>query len=93
MSETTTIHPKTKQLRLRTGGGFVNYTVSTAPPRECTPEEVPIIDLQAIDQPTQERAKIAEQVRVAAETSGFFYIKNHGISPDVIQRAHDEAIK
>ena len=88
MSQTTVIEqPQTKVLKLRSGG---EYTVSTAAARDCTPEEIPIIDLQGVADSKEKRESIARQIKAAAETSGFFYIKNHGIPQDVIQKAHGQ---
>lgn len=61
--------------------------VSTASPRLPTEDEIPIVDLATIDDGKEARKIIAAQVRAAAENTGFFYIKNHGISGDLIERA------
>ncbi|PYH47105.1 isopenicillin N synthase family dioxygenase [Aspergillus saccharolyticus JOP 1030-1] len=65
--------------------------VSTAPPRLPTEDEIPIIDLSPIDNDLQERKQIAARVRAAAENTGFFYVKNHGIPEDLIQAAFAQA--
>jgi isopenicillin N synthase-like dioxygenase len=75
------------QLELLTLNGPEYRRVSTAPPRPPTENEIPIIDLASIDESLEERKVIASQVKTAAENTGFFYIKNHGISEDLIQRA------
>ncbi|KAJ5728281.1 hypothetical protein N7493_004611 [Penicillium malachiteum] len=75
------------QVELLTLDGPAFRRVSTAPPRPATDEEIPIIDLSAIDGDLQAREKIAAKVKIAAENTGFFYIKNHGISEELIERA------
>lgn len=85
---TTTTYTQVELLTLQ-GPEF--RRVSTAPPRPSTEDEIPIIDLSTIDDGPTAREAIASQVRAAAENTGFFYIKNHGISPELIQRAHAAA--
>ncbi|RAL07822.1 isopenicillin N synthase family dioxygenase [Aspergillus homomorphus CBS 101889] len=65
--------------------------VSTAPPRLPTEDEIPIIDLNPIDGDFQERKDLASKIRAAAENTGFFYVKNHGIPEDLIQEALSQA--
>lgn len=93
MSTTQTDVPQTTTLALRAGAGYVTHTVSTAPPRECTRDEIPLIDLAAVDGSDEERRVIANNVRHAAENSGFFYIVNHGVDNKIIQKAHDQAVR
>lgn len=61
--------------------------VSTAPPRPATDEEIPRIDLSAIDGDLESRKAIAAKIRDAAMNTGFFYIHNHGIPQELIQGA------
>ncbi|KAJ5548078.1 hypothetical protein N7513_005312 [Penicillium frequentans] len=86
----TTAHTYT-QIELLTLHGAEFRRVSTAPPRPSTEQEIPIVDLSTIDDSAAARKAIASQVRAAAENNGFFYIKNHGISSELIQRAHASA--
>ncbi|KAE8153270.1 2OG-Fe(II) oxygenase superfamily protein [Aspergillus avenaceus] len=65
--------------------------VSTAPPRPPTNDEIPVIDLSPIDGDQQARGELATKVRAAAENTGFFYIKNHGISEELIGDALSQA--
>ncbi|KAM5387035.1 hypothetical protein ACJZ2D_000328 [Fusarium nematophilum] len=74
-----------ERLPLRSYEGLSYRLVSTKPARDCTPEEIPIIDLGGMSGDLQARLALAAQVLGAAETSGFFYIKNHGIPDSVIQ--------
>lgn len=74
-------------VELLTLHGPVFRRVSTAPPRLPTENEIPIIDLSTIDDGLEARKAVATQVRAAAENTGFFYIKNHGIPEELIQRA------
>lgn len=76
------------QVELLTLHGPEFRRVSTAPPRLPTEDEIPIIDLSSIDDGVEARKAIASHVRSAAENTGFFYIKNHGISEELISRAH-----
>lgn len=83
--------PEYTQVELLTLHGPEFRRVSTAPPRLPTAEEIPIIDLSSVDGDLNARKAIAAQVRAAAENTGFFYIKNHGISEDLIQNALEKA--
>ena len=49
-------------------------------PRAATAEEVPILDLADID---RDLGPLAEQLRQACLSTGFFYVRNHGIPADV----------
>ncbi|KAJ5736318.1 uncharacterized protein N7483_001443 [Penicillium malachiteum] len=75
------------QVELLTLDGPAFRRVSTAPPRPATDEEIPIIDLSTIDGDLKAKETIATEVKAAAENTGFFYIKNHGISEELIERA------
>ena len=57
------------------------------PPRPATEEEIPIIDLGPINGDLESRRSLAAKVRAACENTGFFYIKNHGISEELIAKA------
>lgn len=83
----------TTKLELRTALGPVYRDVLPNPPRDCTPEEIPVIDLTPMfSEDISERQKVASQIRKAAVTNGFFYIKNHGISPEVIARCKQQVL-
>lgn len=86
---TTTQTATYTTLELITPKGPQYRQVSTAPPRKPTAEEIPIIDLSSIDGDEASRTAIAAQVRAAAENTGFFYVKNHGISENIISGALD----
>ncbi|KAJ5648212.1 hypothetical protein N7490_004584 [Penicillium lividum] len=79
------------QIELLTLHGPEFRRVSTAPPRLPTENEIPVIDLGKIDGDLESRKGIAAQVKAAAENTGFFYIKNHGISESLIGRALENA--
>lgn len=87
--------PATTKLWLRSydDPGFIYRDVSTRPPRDCTPEEIPVIDLTRMFGDLADRRKLAAEILHAAETSGFFYIKNHGVPEATIVGAHEEATK
>ncbi|KAJ5287613.1 hypothetical protein N7478_003299 [Penicillium angulare] len=75
------------QVELLTLHGPVFRRVSAAPPRPATDDEIPIIDLGTIDDGFEARENIASKIKHAAENIGFFYIKNHGIDEELIERA------
>ncbi|CAI7647803.1 unnamed protein product [Penicillium bialowiezense] len=79
------------QVELLTLNGPEFRRVSTAPPRPPTENEIPVIDLASIDGTLEERKSIAAKIKAAAENTGFFYIKNHGIPEDLIQSALSQA--
>lgn len=96
MSTTTTpatSTPETIILNLQTGYGPKQRVISTKAPRECTRKEIPVIDISDIDGDLEARQKIADEVRKASETSGFFYLKNHGINEDIIQNSYQQALR
>lgn len=85
MSATQTMSYTT--LELATAEGPQYRQVATTPPRKPTAEEIPIIDLSNLDGDFKSRAAIAAKVKAAAENTGFFYVKNHGISESTIRGA------
>ncbi|RFU32227.1 hypothetical protein B7463_g4133, partial [Scytalidium lignicola] len=88
MSSTTTVQPTTTKLELRTAYGPVYRDVLNTPPRDCTREEIPIIDLTPLySSKFSDRKALAADIRAAAVNTGFFYIKNHGIPETTIQNA------
>ncbi|KAF9693959.1 hypothetical protein EKO04_007884 [Ascochyta lentis] len=78
-------------IELLTPNGPEFRRVSTAPARQPRNEEIPLIDLGSINDDREVRKSIAEQVRKAAENTGFFYIYNHGIQDSLIQDALAQA--
>ena len=85
--------PSKSKLELRTAYGPVYRTILNTPPRDCTPAEIPIIDLEPLFSPfLDSRASLAREIAAAAEGSGFFYIKNHGIPDSVIEEAKRQAL-
>jgi isopenicillin N synthase-like dioxygenase len=67
--------------------------VSTAPPRDCNNDEIPIIDISGIYGDADARTELAAQFKSAAVGTGFFYIKNHGIDEEIIKTAEKQALK
>ncbi|KAF4635572.1 hypothetical protein G7Y89_g2521 [Cudoniella acicularis] len=93
MSSTTTITPSTSKLELRTAYGPVFRDVLNTPPRDCTADEIPIIDLSPLySLKIEDRKELAKEIRAAAVNTGFFYIKNHGIKEDVIADAKKQLL-
>ena len=94
MSTTTTIPPAaSSKLELRTAYGPVFRDVLNTPPRDCTPEEIPIIDLAPLySVQIETRKALAKEIRAAAVNTGFFYIKNHGIEPKTISDAKKQLL-
>ncbi|KKY20787.1 putative 2og-fe oxygenase superfamily protein [Phaeomoniella chlamydospora] len=91
MATATQTVPQSTKLELRTAYGPVYRDVLTLPPRESTSEEIPVIDIAGIYGDFEARKELAKCIKHAAETTGFFYIKNHGIDDKVIQSALDQA--
>ncbi|KAB5584996.1 hypothetical protein GE09DRAFT_1233185, partial [Coniochaeta sp. 2T2.1] len=85
----------TEKLWLRTydDPGFYYRDVSTKPPRDCTPEEIPVIDLTGMFGNLEDRQELASKILHAAENSGFFYIKNHGVPQSTTLDAREEVKK
>ena len=53
---------------------------------------IPLIDLtDALDANSSNIQNVVDKIRLAATTSGFFYIQNHGISDELIKRQFDLA--
>ncbi|KIV80254.1 hypothetical protein PV11_07766 [Exophiala sideris] len=77
------------KLQLRTAYGPVYRDVSTNVPRESRSDEIPLIDISAIYGDLEARKKLAQEIKHAAENTGFFYIKNHGIPESAIEGALD----
>lgn len=53
---------------------------------------VPVVDLSVLRRPLHERdaarrAEMLERLRIACETCGVFYIANHGVPAELVQRA------
>jgi hypothetical protein len=81
----------TTKLELRTAYGRVFRDVLNTPPRDCTSEEIPIIDLsQLYSNSIEDRKALAAEVKAASVNTGFFYIKNHGIAEEVIENARKQ---
>ncbi|ORY71571.1 uncharacterized protein BCR38DRAFT_417410 [Pseudomassariella vexata] len=83
----------TTKLELRTALGRVYRDVLPNPPRTCTPEEIPVIDLSPLflDDLSQ-RNEVAAQIRSAAVNTGFFYIKNHGVPAEKIAKCKQQVL-
>lgn len=81
----------TYKLELTTAYGPVYRDVLMTPPRDCNPSEVPIIDLSGIYGDLDSRKALAATVCEAAENTGFFYVKNHGIPQTIIAAALAQA--
>jgi isopenicillin N synthase-like dioxygenase len=61
--------------------------MSYADAKAIAPTAIPIIDIASLHEGTASGARdIARQLLEAAETVGFFYIRNHGIPRDLIAR-------
>lgn len=81
----------THKLELRSTYGPVYREVLKSPPRDCNSSEIPIIDLRNMSGTLQDRQTIAKVVRDTAENTGFFYIRNHGISKETVNAALKQA--
>jgi hydroxyethylthiazole kinase-like sugar kinase family protein len=90
---TTTERPLTSKLELRTAYGPVFRDVLNTPPRDCTADEIPIIDLSPLySEDIEDRKALAKTLRAAAVNTGFFYIKNHGIKDETIANAKKQLL-
>lgn len=57
-------------------------------------DKIPVIDIGAmLGDDEQAKKATAKQIRDAAVNVGFFYVKNHGVSEDVIEAAHETATR
>ncbi|KAJ4388842.1 hypothetical protein N0V93_006303 [Gnomoniopsis smithogilvyi] len=83
-SSTTTV-----PLRLASGNGPITRLIQRTPPRDATPDEIPVIDVAGIFSSSQDdRLAVAQQIHVAATNTGFFYLTNHGIPTAVTDEAY-----
>ncbi|KAI8623832.1 hypothetical protein F5Y19DRAFT_468270 [Xylariaceae sp. FL1651] len=81
------------KLELRTALGPVYRDVLPNPPRDCTPDEIPVIDLGPMfSSEPAERKKVSSAIRAAAVNTGFFYVKNHGIPVETIMQCKQQVI-
>jgi len=87
MSTITQTAPTYTKLQLRTAYGPVYRDVLPTAPREASADEIPVLDISGIYGDLEARQALAEQIKHAAENTGFFYVKNHGISTAAINRA------
>ncbi|OHW98351.1 2OG-Fe oxygenase family protein [Colletotrichum incanum] len=87
----TTTAPESYKLELMSAYGTVYRDVLRTPPRDCDASEVPVLDLSNIRGTESERRALAITIRDAAENTGFFYIKNHGIPKATIDAAFKQA--
>ena len=83
--------PSFTKLELRTAYGPVYREVSTKTPRLAREDEIPIIDLSGLHGDLPARKELAKSLKGAAENTGFFYVKNHGINEAVIAAAYRQA--
>ncbi|KAK7892920.1 hypothetical protein LTR67_007157 [Exophiala xenobiotica] len=89
VTETASSPPSFAKLQLRTAYGSVYRDVSTDPPRESRGDEIPLIDISRIYGDLDARKSLAQDIKHAAQNTGFFYIKNHGIPEAAIEGALD----
>lgn len=93
MASTNAAPLSTTKLELRTAYGPVFRDVLNTPPRDCTAEEIPVIDLVPLySEDLEDRKALAKAIRAAAVNTGFFYIKNHGIEEEKIANAKKQLL-
>ncbi|KAH8887597.1 2OG-Fe(II) oxygenase [Thozetella sp. PMI_491] len=86
--------PQTTQLRISSGDGPITRTVLSTPLRDAKPSELPIIDVSNIfSSSLDERQVVAKQLREACTNTGFFYIKNHGVSVEILNAAYAASLE
>ena len=66
--------------------------MSLSTTRRITREEVPVIDIGRLRDGT-DPAAVAKRLGWAATEIGFIYIRNHGVSSDVVERARTAALE
>lgn len=90
----STPNQQTTTLRLASGNGPITRSILPHPSRDALPCELPIISLAPLfSSSLADRLELAQQIRQAATTNGFFYITSHGIPPFVTQEAEEAAFK
>lgn len=68
--------------------------MSLVQPRQPSLDEIPIIDLEPLLSGSPEgRLGVAQRIGRACEDVGFFYIANHGVSQDTIDRAFRASVE
>lgn len=83
-SQTETRELPTTTLRLASPNGPVTRTILQTPLRDALVSEIPVIDVSGIFSDSLDARKtVASKIHDAATNTGFFYIKNHGISTDL----------
>ncbi|KAG5974950.1 hypothetical protein E4U55_007962 [Claviceps digitariae] len=83
----------TTSIRVASPSGPVTRTILKTRLRDALPSEIPIIDVSPIfGSSAAARQSVAEQVNHAATNTGFFYIKNHGVTSAIIQDAYSAAL-
>ncbi|TGJ81969.1 hypothetical protein E0Z10_g6783 [Xylaria hypoxylon] len=81
------------KLELRTALGPVYRDVLPYQPRDCTLDEIPVIDLEPMfSSELSDRKKVSSAIKAAAVNNGFFYIKNHGIPAETIARCQGQVL-
>ena len=81
-------------LQLSTAKGPVYRRIKKTPLRDAGPDEIPVVDISGIFSPSlSDRQAVAYQIHQAATNSGFFYVKNHGISSSVIDAAQKSSLE
>lgn len=81
------------KLELRTALGPVYRDVLPNPPRDCTADEIPVIDLAPMfSKELSDRKSVAGALKAAATNNGFFYIKNHGIPEETIAKCKQQVL-
>ncbi|KAJ0282322.1 hypothetical protein COL940_005227 [Colletotrichum noveboracense] len=95
MSETTIVsEPETTLLRFASGNGPVTRRILRTPLRDALLTEIPLIDISpSFSNDIASRKLVAQQIRQAATSSGFFYITNHGIDSSVTDAAHEACLE
>ena len=64
--------------------------MSYAQAKKIAVETIPVIDASPLRSGTLVDVKqVAMEIRQAAQEVGFFYLCNHGISPEVIMQAYN----
>lgn len=90
---TTEMETDSSLLKLSSAAGPVYRRVKNTPVRDALPHEIPLIDISGIySNNLSDHQAVAKKIHEAASTTGFFYIKNHGISPELTDAAYKSAL-
>ncbi|KAF8849105.1 2OG-Fe(II) oxygenase [Acephala macrosclerotiorum] len=94
LTKSTGVSDNTTLLKLSSAEGPVYRRIKNTPIRDARPDEIPIIDISGIySQNFEDRKSVANQIHLAATSSGFFYIKSHGVLSSTTEATQASALE